>query len=257
MEKTPFYKYSGNGNDFILVKEKDFHWNKDQIEAFCHRQFGIGADGVVVVGEYSEGDASMKIFNSDGLEAEMCGNGLRCLVRYLYDHVEKKAQYRIKTLKTIFDVEQADGKVFIDMSVSNEVGKYDLSVFKEYPRSFYIDTGVPHLCFLVDDAKLIDIKAVAPTYRHHEMFPNGVNVNFIHVLDEKSQSAYVRTFERGVEDETFSCGTGVTACAHTLNHFLNWRGNIHIINRGGDHLVEFGEKVKFSGKESFVFKGEV
>lgn len=257
MNKIPFYKYSGNGNDFILVQEENFQWDRERIEALCHRQFGIGADGVVVVGKAAGYDATMRIFNSDGREAEMCGNGLRCLAHYLYDHVEKKDQYRIKTMKASFEVEQIDGKIFIEMSVRDDEGKYDLTLFTDFPRSFFIDTGVPHLCFLVNDVKSIAIKAVAPFYRHHPIFPNGTNVNFIEVIDEKNQKAYVRTFERGVEDETFSCGTGVTACAHTLNHFLKWRGDIHLENRGGSHLIEYGDKVKFSGKEIFVFKGEV
>lgn len=258
MNKTPFFKYSGNGNDFILIQEADFHWDQKRIMDLCHRRFGIGADGVVVIGKEPGFDASMRIFNSDGLEAEMCGNGLRCLVRYLYDHVEKKNEYRIKTMKTSFVVKQEEEKFFIEMNVADDVGKLDLSPFqKEFPQAFFIDTGVPHLCFIVGDAEAIDIKAVAPFYRHHQIFPNGTNVNFIQVLDEKKQKAYVRTFERGVEDETFSCGTGVTACAHTLNHFFGWKGDIFIENLGGEHLVQFSDKVLFSGKEILVYKGEV
>lgn len=257
MEKIIFYKYTGNGNDFILVSEEDFHWSKEQIAQLCHRQFGIGADGVIVIGQASGVDASMRIFNADGGEAEMCGNGLRCLVHYLFDHVAQKNEYKIKTMNSLFTVEQVDGKFFIEMSVANDKDKFDLAVFKDFPQAFFVNTGVPHLCFLVEDAKNINIKEVAPFYRHHPMFSQGTNVNFIEVVDEKKQVAYVRTFERGVEDETFSCGTGVTACAHALNHFLNWRGDIHIENRGGPHLVSFNEKIKFSGLETFVFKGEV
>lgn len=258
MEKIPFYKYSGNGNDFILVEEKHFHWSQEKIEQLCHRHFGIGADGVVVIGKSPDHDASMRIFNADGREAEMCGNGLRCLARYLYDFVEKKKNYHIKTMKTSFRVEERDGRIFIKMSVADDVGKFDLSLFKDqFPKAFFINTGVPHLCFLVEDAKVIDIKAVAPYYRHHSMFPHGTNVNFIQVISESEQKAYVRTFERGVEDETLSCGTGVTACAHALHHFLGWKEKIRIQNRGGDHLVDFGHEVKFSGNEQLIFKGEV
>lgn len=258
MKKTPFYKYTGNGNDFILVNEEDFHWSQDEISRLCHRQFGIGADGVLVVGKYQGFDASMKIFNADGREAEMCGNGLRCLVHYLFDHVVKKNEYHIKTMKTSFHVQNQNGKFFIEMSVADDIGKYDLSPFKEkYPRVFFIDTGVPHLCFLVDDALKINIKDEAPFYRYHSLFPKGTNVNFISVMNHDEQKAYVRTYERGVEDETFSCGTGVTASAHTLHHFLGWTGKIHLVNRGGDHQVDFTDKVMFSGTELFVFKGEV
>src|SRR5690606_1481756 len=118
-----------------------------------------------------------------------------------------------------------------EMSVADDIGKYDLALFQDqYPRVYFIDTGVPHLCFLVDDAKAIDIKKVAPFYRSHPLFANGTNVNFIHITDSSGQKAYVRTFERGVEDETFSCGTGVTACAHSLNHFLGWSGKIYLEN---------------------------
>lgn len=258
MKKTiPFTKYSGNGNDFILVEEKDFNWSEQEISALCHRQFGIGADGIVVIGKDPSVDATMRIFNSDGREAEMCGNGLRCLAHYLYDHVTQKNEYRIKTMNSLFLVKQVNGIFYIEMNVARDIGKYDLSLFNNFPRSFFVNTGVPHLCFLVDDAKSIDLKAIAPFYRHHKIFPNGTNVNFIEVIDAKKQKAYVRTFERGVEDETFSCGTGVTACAHTLHQLLGWSGDIHLENLGGNHLVEFGDKVLFSGVETFIFEGKV
>lgn len=256
MKETPFYKYTANGNDFILVDEADFKWSKEEIEDICQRQFGVGADGVIVFGKTPEVDATMRILNSDGREAEMCGNGLRSLVHYLYDFVQKKDSYRIKTMNDAFTVIRKDDRFFIDMNVMKDVGLYDLSTFKEFPKSYFINTGVPHLCFLVEDVKKINIQQVAPFYRHHPLFPKGTNVNFIQVMSGENQTAYVRTFERGVEDETFSCGTGVTASAHALHSFLGWRGKIKIFNLGGEHLVELTDRVMFSGTEKFIFKGE-
>lgn len=254
---TPFSKYCGNGNDFILIQEKDFDWDQEKIASLCHRRFGIGADGVVVMGVDPALDATMRIFNSDGLEATMCGNGLRCLAHYLYDHVTQKSEYRIKTMNSVFLVRQLDERFFIEMSVAEDIGRFDLSEFNNFSQSFFINTGVPHLCFIVDDARAIDIGAIAPFYRHNPLFPQGTNVNFIEILDEEKQRVYVRTFERGVEDETYSCGTGVTACAHTLKHLLGWQGSIQLENLGGEHLVEMGNVVLFSGVESFVYQGLV
>lgn len=256
MERTHFFKYTANGNDFIIVDESQFHWTQDEIAEICQRHFGVGADGVLVVGRSLNADATMRIFNSDGREAEMCGNGLRCLVHYLYDFVEKKDSYVIKTMNDTFTVTRKNERFFIDMNVMKDVGTFDLSLFKEFPKSYFINTGVPHLCFLVEDVKKINIKDQAPFYRHHPLFPKGTNVNFIQVMDGENQTAYVRTYERGVEDETFSCGTGVTASAHALHSFLGWKGNIKIFNLGGEHLVELSDRVLFSGTERFVFKGE-
>lgn len=257
MKTLKFAKYSGNGNDFIIIREEDRPTNA-QMERLCHRHLGIGADGVITIGDSQKCDVTMRIFNADGGEAEMCGNGVRCLATY-YDAVteNKKDTYLIETMNAVYPIMRKGSTFALEMTEIKDKNIHDLSEFKEFPNSFFVNTGVPHLIFLVDDAKAIDIKETAPQYRHHKMFPNGTNVTFVHVLDENNQIAYARTFERGVEDETHSCGTGLTATALALGHLLNWKGEVTLHTKGGKQNVSLGEKILYSGEVTECFKGEV
>jgi diaminopimelate epimerase len=256
MGKLSFYKYSGNGNDFIIMDETPLE--EKVLAQLCDRHFGIGADGVLMMGSSSRGDTKMRIFNADGKEAEMCGNGLRCVASHLDAMAPvKKDSYLIETMNAVYPVLRKNTSFALEMSEIKDQNIYDLSSFKGYSNSFFINTGVPHLVFLCNEAKKVDIKKEGAFYRFHSMFPNGTNVNFVEVMDTSSQSAYVRTYERGVEDETFSCGTGLTASALALSHWLGWKGNIHLKNKGGNQIVSIGDKIFFSGEVLFCFKGEV
>lgn len=257
MTKLTFSKYSGNGNDFIILEENPA-LTKTVIEKLCHRHFGVGADGVLTIGKSDKADARMRIYNADGGEAEMCGNGLRCLVTYLDDHAQdKKEAYLIETMNAVYPVVRKGKSFALEMSEIKDKNLHDLSGFKDYEQSFYINTGVPHLVFLSSDVKKIDIKKAGAYYRYHSMFPKGTNVTFVEVLDTDSRTAYARTYERGVEDETHSCGTGLTATGLALNHWLKWTGDIHLKTKGGNQVVCVGEKVFYSGEVNFCFKGEV
>lgn len=252
----PFAKYSGNGNDFIIIDKPHFDLSGIRIQELCDRHFGIGADGILVLGDAPGADGSMRIFNADGLEAEMCGNGLRCLATYIDDRaLVKKNKYVIKTMNGTYPVERKGKSFAIEMSEIREQGLYDLSPFKGFAQSFYINTGVPHVVFLGKDIKKLDLKKIAPEYRYHKMFPNGTNVNLVEVLDEKAQTAYVRTYERGVEDETHSCGTGLTATGLALSSWLGWKGDITLLNLGGRQTVSVGGKVVYSGEVVHCFSG--
>lgn len=252
--KIKFHKYSGNGNDFIIVKGP-VDLPASVISSMCDRHFGVGADGVLVLSSSDEADGRMQIFNSDGGEAEMCGNGIRCLVTYLDDqNGHAKDTYRIKTMNGLYEVARKNGEFAVEMSEIKDKNIYDLSSFNEYKRTFFVNTGVPHLIFEVHEAKRIDIKSRAPQYRFHKMFPNGTNVSFLQVTGEKK--AYVRTYERGVEDETFSCGTGLTACGIALNNWYGWSGNITLETLGGTQHIQVADKVYYSGEVKFCFEGE-
>jgi diaminopimelate epimerase len=256
MNKTvAFTKVSGNGNDFIILNGPQ-NLSADEIKRMCDRHFGIGADGILLLSQEPGFDGRMQIFNADGGEAEMCGNGIRCITTYL-DHLSsvKKDIYRIKTMNGAYEVTRKDGTFAVEMSEIKEKNIYDLSAFNEYKRNFFINTGVPHLVFEVLEAKRIDIKSRAPQYRFHKIFPNGTNVSFLQVMDG-FQTAYVRTYERGVEDETFSCGTGLTACGLALNHWYGWKGNITLKTLGGTQIINIGEKIFYSGEVKFCFQGE-
>ncbi len=257
MKKTlKFAKYSGNGNDFIILEGPSEIIGPEVMTRMCDRHFGIGADGVLILDATDGADTRMRIFNSDGGEAEMCGNGIRCVATYLDDKAHgAKDSYRIRTMNGLYEVVRRDGKFAVEMSEIKDKNIYDLSGLNEYNRAFYINTGVPHLVFEVHEAKRIDIKSRAPQYRFHKLFPNGTNVSFLQVLPE-AQSAYVRTYERGVEDETFSCGTGLTACGLALNHWYSWTGNITLRTLGGNQHIFLGDKVHYSGEVVRCFSGE-
>jgi diaminopimelate epimerase len=255
--KLTFAKYSGNGNDFIILRDP-ISLTSLMVKKLCHRNFGVGADGVLVLAPSDKADARMRIFNADGGEAEMCGNGLRCLATYLDDNrVEKKDTYLIQTMNNVYQVHRYGGAFGIEMSEIKDKNFYDLSVFTEYSQSFYVNTGVPHLIFRVSSVAGIDIKNVAPFYRHHPLFPNGTNVTFVEVIEEEGQWARARTYERGVEDETYSCGTGLTATGLALHQWLGWSGDIRLETKGGDHCVSLGDKIYYSGNVKHVFDGEI
>lgn len=253
--KRTFYKYSGNGNDFILLEGEVP--SEEFIRRLCDRHFGVGADGVLLLGTDPTADARMRIFNADGGEAEMCGNGLRCLVTHL-DRMssQPKSSYQIRTMNHLYEVGKSHGTFAIHMSAVSGINAVDLSSFKEFEKKFFVNTGVPHLVFLSSDVMNIDIKKTAPFYRHHALFPNGTNVSFVGLLGSP-QSAYVRTFERGVEDETFSCGTGLTATGLALSHWFGWKGDVHLFTKGGQQTVSIGEKIYYSGEVTFCFQGEI
>jgi diaminopimelate epimerase len=257
MTTTTFVKYSGNGNDFIILSDQ-VSLSKEQIVRLCHRHFGVGADGVITIGKSEVADARMRIFNADGGEAEMCGNGLRCLATYL-DSITfpKKDAYLIQTMNAVYPVMRMGKSFALEMSEIKDKNIHDLSGFKDFSNSFYINTGVPHLVFLANDVSKIDVKKVGSYYRYHSMFPNGTNVTFVEVQDNESHRAYARTYERGVEDETHSCGTGLTATALALSHWLKWTGDIKLQTKGGQQIVSVGEKVFYSGEVIECFKGEV
>lgn len=256
--KVPFFKYSGNGNDFLILEENSSpKLTKENVIRTCDRHFGVGADGILLLGKSEGVDGSMRIFNSDGGEAEMCGNGLRCLATYLDDRATvKKNSYFIRTMNNTYEVVKRNGEFAILMSEIKDINAADLSSFTEFEKKFHVNTGVPHLVFLTKDVKKIDIKATAPKYRFHSVFPRGTNVSFVELLPEK-QSAYVRTYERGVEDETHSCGTGLTATGLALSHWLGWKGDIQLFTLGGKQNVNVDKEVYYSGEVIRCFSGEV
>jgi diaminopimelate epimerase len=257
MITTSFVKYSGNGNDFIIMSDQ-VKLSKEIVIQLCHRNFGIGADGVITLGTSEKADARMRIYNADGGEAEMCGNGLRCLATY-FDTLcsPRKDTYLIETMNSVYPVIRKGKSFALEMSEIKDKNLYDLSSFKDYTNSFYINTGVPHLVFLTEDVKSLDVKKLGAYYRHHSMFPKGTNVTFVEVNDTDTKKAYARTYERGVENETYSCGTGLAATALALNHWLKWDGDVQLHTKGGQQVVSVGEKIFYSGEVSESFKGEV
>lgn len=204
-----FYKYHGAGNDFILVDDRKGHYTEllDQptIAAWCSRRFGIGADGLMLLRQHPDFDFEMVYFNSDGAASTMCGNGGRCIVRFAYDLGMIKSEYAFLAVDGPHRARiQEDGNIALEM---NDV----TGVHCPKPEAFVLDTGSPHYIAFVADALEVDVVSQGRAIRQSaDYVAEGINVNFV---SGGLRGLEIATYERGVEDETLACGTGVTAAA--------------------------------------------
>lgn len=248
--KFPFVKYQGAGNDFILIDDRTFFFDPSQVPALCHRQLGIGADGVILLQDDSQADFRMRIFNKDGSEAESCGNGLRCLLLFLLHLKLPIKAYRIATGQKEVEASYLNGKVSILLS------KEKISVKRLYidgQEIHSLDTGVPHAVLFVPQIDQVNVIQEAPRLRYHPHFqPAGTNVNF---AEKRRSGLYVRTYERGLEAEPLACGTGAAAVAVVASQLFGMRDPIQIICPGG--VLEFyvDEGVRMVGPAAKVFEG--
>jgi len=256
--KFIFYKYQGTGNDFIIIdnRNNDVSINNNKVKKLCDRRFGIGADGLMLLENHSELDFNMRYFNSDGNEGTMCGNGGRCLVAFAkhLDIIDDSTGFYSIDGKHLAKV-NSDGTISLEMQNVNEINLVN--------KNYYLNTGSPHYVTFKDNVKDIDVYKRGSEIRNSEEFaPDGTNVNFVEIINDK---LFVRTYERGVEDETLSCGTGVTASAISTSIHLNSDKNSYdIITLGGNLNVSFKKLDKNSytdiwltGPATFVFKGEI
>lgn len=256
MEIT-FTKYHGAGNDFIIVdcrsQKFDFK-NHNNIKNLCDRRFGIGADGLMILENDESFDFKMLYFNSDGHEGTMCGNGGRCITYYAFSLgiINKKTTF--KATDGIHEAFIKDDIVYLKMN--------DVTEIKEFSDGILIDTGSPHFVKLCDNPHSIDVNSIGRNIRNDERFsPKGVNVNFINNVQNNIQ---ISTFERGVEAETLSCGTGSVASA-IVSAIGKDNGNYtFIINaKGGTLGVSFEKQNKeyrniwLSGPAVKVFEGKI
>ncbi len=241
--KLDFLKVSGTGNDFIVVmnlkNEYSHNWS-NLARIICGRHLSVGADGLVVLEKSPKADARMRIFNPDGSEAEMCGNAARCSARVLVkEEITSSGDVTLETLAGIITAKVKGNNVKIKMTkpenfrdgISVNIGGID------YKGSF-INTGVPHAVFFMDDIDKIELVSIGSRIRSHRQFqPAGANVNFVKVL--RNDSISIRTYERGVEDETYACGTGAVASSMVgyLKGLLKGR-KIKVLTKGGELTVE-------------------
>lgn len=257
--KIQFYKYQGTGNDFVMIDNRQNIFPKNDtklIENLCDRRFGIGADGLILLENHSTLDFKMVYYNSDGNESSMCGNGGRCLVAFAkqLNVIQDKATFEaIDGLHhaTISD----EGMVSLQMKDVEEI-----KVKEDY---VFLNTGSPHHVALVDDLQQFDVKNEGTRIRYSDLYGNGgSNVNFVKQLENDIFA--VRTYERGVEDETLSCGTGVTAVAIAMYKIGKTTSNeINLKVQGGSLKVRFDvndnlfSNVFLIGPATFVFEGTV
>ena len=230
-----FYKYQGTGNDFVILDNRQKEYSNlqlKQIESICNRRFGIGADGLMLLGNKEGFDFEMKYYNADGKESSMCGNGGRCLVKFAYHLGIKKSLYRFMAVdgEHEAEIDDADGIVSLKMK--------DVTEIKDYRGDFILNTGSPHYVKLDDNVMQENVYQKGKDIRYHSMFSQeGINVNFVKRMAD--DEIFVRTYERGVEDETLSCGTGVTASAIVSYHNEIGFNNVTVITKGGKLTVEF------------------
>ncbi len=237
-----FYKYHGTGNDFIIIDNRsvDIQLSKEQVTKLCDRHFGIGADGLMLMNNHNDYDFEMKYYNADGNESSMCGNGGRCMVQFAYDLGLHKREYCFTAtdgehIATIED----NGWINLKMK---DVSMVDVSDYSDY----ILNTGSPHYVKHVTNVWNYDVVKEGREIRYSKRFATiGINVNFAET-DEEGDIC-VRTYERGVEDETLSCGTGVTAAALVFAHNDNGFNRVEVKTRGGRLAVEFDK----TGETSF------
>src|SRR5262249_41611206 len=260
-------KMNGGGNDFILIDNRagDVHLDRTQIARLCDRHRGIGADGILLLEKTSDhADFRMRYFNSDGGEAEMCGNGARCFARFANKATGAEGKISFETPAGVISAELAGELVTLEMTDPENLRlDIPLQLGNEKRTVHFINSGVPHVVVPVAQIRDVDVPGDGSAIRHHEMFsPKGANVNFIE--KRGADKIAVRTYERGVEDETLACGTGVVASALVFAVTENMNGPIGVLARGGDELrVGFENidkqfrSVTLTGPAEFVFEGTI
>lgn len=254
-----FYKYQGTGNDFVIIDNRDGRHDTlttEQVARLCNRRFGIGGDGLMLLNTRAGYDFEMKYYNSDGREATMCGNGGRCLVKFAYDMGMVKTTYRFLAIDGEHEAEvDIDGTVALKMNDVNEVKQ-------QRHGQFVLNTGSPHFIEFSQDVMSLDVLNKGRRIRNSpEFVKEGINVNFVEQTGEDRIT--VRTYERGVEDETYSCGTGVTAAALVCFHNDNGFNRVEVKTKGGHLSVEYDKigntykDIWLNGPAEKVFEGTI
>jgi diaminopimelate epimerase len=253
MNEIPFYKMSGSGNDFIIIDNRQAAVPWEDLSGFaaqvCRRRMSVGADGLILLEDSDCADFKWHFFNSDGSTAEMCGNGARCAARFALLNGMAGKQMRFETLAGIIGA-QVDGEsVKVRMTDPGDLVMADeMDTGRECVTFSSVNTGVPHAVIEVDDLESVEVVSLGRRIRRHPHFaPAGTNVNFIAPLPRGAWA--VRTYERGVEDETLACGTGIVAAALVVAASKSLSSPIQLKSRSGTWL-----KVHFS-RDAERFKG--
>ena len=262
-----FTKMDGAGNDFVMIDNRagDVQLKREQIARICDRHRGVGADGILLIEPAQNGgDFRMRYYNADGGEAEMCGNGARCFARFARKIANAPEKISFETPAGNIGA-WIDGDL-VTLKMSDPVDErlnLKLKIDGEEAVVHYINSGVPHVVVPVARIDVVDVRGQGSAIRHHQMFaPKGANVNF---LEKHAGNAIaIRTYERGVENETLACGTGVVASALIFALTENAQGPISVVVRGGSELtVEFVKSeggfrnVTLTGPAEFVFEGQI
>jgi diaminopimelate epimerase len=256
--QVSFFKYQGTGNDFVMIDNRDGVYNDlsiKQIQSLCDRKFGVGADGLIKLNLKAGFDFEMDYYNSDGSKS-FCGNGARCTTAFAHQLGLRAEEFKFDAIDGVhFSSINEDGIVSLKMK--------DVSSIEQVENDFYTHTGSPHYVRFVKEIDAVDVLNDGKKVRYSEKYrQEGVNVNFV---EEKEHYYFIRTYERGVEDETLSCGTGVTASALVIaeQNGLNNSFEIPIKTLGGELAVKAKKEnnqftdIYLIGPAKFVFQGEI
>ncbi|MBI5386715.1 MAG: diaminopimelate epimerase [Verrucomicrobia bacterium] len=263
-----FVKMNGAGNDFALIdnRARNIRLTREQVAQLCHRQKGIGADGLIFLIPCASGQAdwAWEFYNRDGSVAEMCGNGARCFARFIQRLTATGGPITFETIAGVIRAHLAGERVTIELTEPTGLRlDQQVNVSTGTLSVHCLNTGVPHAVIFVPDADTAMVQRLGAEVRHHQQFsPKGTNVNFVQALGPNS--IRVRTYERGVEGETLACGTGVTASALVSSQVHHFNSPVKVQVQSGDVLeVSFRESngvfrdVKLNGPADFVFEGRI
>lgn len=257
----------GAGNDFVIVDDRTMRFplsDRTWIKRICSLHSGIGAEGLILIQPSDKASFCMRFFNPDGLEAEMCGNGVRCAAQFAHDGGIAGREMTIQTMAGILRTSITENGVRAALPVSPGIRlNFPVQAAGQSIMCSFINTGVPHVVLETDNLETVDLDRMGPLLRRHKDFaPQGANVDYLCVTGDHSLN--VRTYERGVEAETFACGTGITACAIIAALMNKVAPPVRVKCRHGDILeVDFkrnGDKVRnvtLSGPAEYVFEGKV
>lgn len=264
MIELDFSKMSASGNDFVIIDNRDgkvyerFPDTLDFVAKICRFHHSVGADGVILIENSKDNDFRWRFFNADGSEAEMCGNGGRCVARFAYMNGIAGERMSFETVAGVIKAEVHAQKVKLQLTRPVEI-KLDYAVALEDKELFVssVNTGVPHAVLLVSDIDHVPVDELGRRIRCHKAFgEKGTNVNFVEILDKDNVS--VRTYERGVEGETFACGTGAVASGVILTEKALVRSPVNIHTRGGEVLkIYINDEVYLEGDARFVYRGQL
>jgi diaminopimelate epimerase len=262
-----FTKMNGAGNDFVMIDNRagDLRLGTEQVARICDRHRGVGADGILVLERPTNGaDFRMRYYNADGSEAEMCGNGARCFARYASHVAGPVEKLSFETPAGVIGANLQGELVCLQMSEPKDLRLgIKIALRDQVLDAHFVNSGVPHVVIPVEDLEKVDVRGSGSEIRHHELFsPQGANANFLKRRGDRQIS--IRTYERGVENETLACGTGVVASALIFAAIERVDGPIGVLVRGGNELKVGFEKtgeqfknVTLTGPADFVFEGTI
>lgn len=266
--RLEFWKMNGAGNDFILIdnRSQNIKLVPNQIVRLCHRHKGIGADGIILLIPCKSGKAdwAWEFYNSDGSFAEMCGNGARCFAKFIQKLTGVNNKVSFETGAGVITAYYKGDNVSINMTQPKDLRlNINLQLKNGKQTAHFINTGVPHTVVFSDSLENLDVKSLGAEIRYHKFFaPRGTNANFVQITGDSA--IRVRTYERGVENETLACGTGITASALISSILHNFKPPVKVLVQSGDTLEVSFEKsndefknVVLTGPAEFVFNGFV